>query len=1225
MLVGNHRFPDCPCGLDFKSSPNKALQVGYLEGSKGRSKMRFRIPALLFICCLAAGSVPATAATIALRNNATWTERAAAADLQRVIYAATGKLLSIGSPKSADREIIAVGFSPVGGVNLSAKTLGDQGFVLKTVTHGGKTVLVAAGANPVSTGYAVYTLAERYGAGFYLGGDALPSKRTAFAIPKLNAIEKPVFKIRGVLPWYNFFDSPTAWNIGDYRSFIDQLAKSKNNFLGFHSYDFEPFCAYRDTSGKVVAGAPLLSTDQPTWGTASMKTTEFAPTARGFFDKPYFGADCSMGYKTPEEGIVNARKLLAQALWYAKARGVKTCLGFEVSGDPTAPGDLDKLERRLKSVLKAYPMLDYVWIWEPEAMGLNGIDPSGARTDFGAYYRRWDSTLRYIEDPRRRSEAVRMGIYALAAHRIIKREAPGVRMILSAWGGDNHLKFTDFYPGYDKILPKDVIFSALDNIITSDTVSAGYGKLSKDREFWPIPWFEYDGDQWCPQPNTKRFYNAARDALKKGASGLLAIHWRTRDVEESHAYISQFAWNPKLGYEEFYNDYAAKAFGDRRAAKLLMDLQDLGYRWLGGGGQSECGGFAWNAAPEGAVERMMAVFTKNWPLPVGERYRGLYNMSKWLEMYDQAARILRQDGRLRTLLNLLKSENRAPTPEEKTSIEQDLVGARRHLSVAIACAAHRVSNRGELGVLATINTKAWASLLSIEKHAQDVAGVRLERASWPDDYVLSVNPILRQETVFAGQPIRVSAVVHAASPEAWAQVLYRVPGGAFRSAPLKFVASGRLEGYLPAQSPGLIEYQIAVGDGQSAAAWPQDALACVSVVAAPPLDRPIKRAASTAPATKAHVTLTTGPLLVQLSWPDRADSRAFGVMRSANGGAWSPVAVVRDNWYEDRAVNVGWAYRYRITDADSGRLIAESGVTKIARPPLPAAPHISVIAGPARVRLSWKADDPTASDYRVYRSDKPQGPFAQAERGIARSDIQAMRSCVWAAPPGVQMYYVVSAVSLDGRDGPLSAPVRAVAFEADTKPILGLNFDGGDPVNVGSRAVEQGIPALRAGPGSFVELPHQDAYNTGGEITVEFWVKLRTPGIIPVFISHGVWNQDGFFVQYYSSRVRFWLGGVGTLDAGGIELNRWTAISATYDGAEMLLYVNGRKVGSQPAAGLIRPAARSLFIGRYEYESKEFEVDGWIGGVRLYSYAVSPEAAQAHYQEMVRKTDGRGS
>jgi len=1200
--------------------------------------MRFLIPTLLLTCLLACTLTPVHAGAIVLRHDATWTERAAAGDLQRVIYAATGKLLPIGPIKPADREVIAVGFSPIGGLDLSVKRLGEQGFVLKTVASRGKTILVAAGANPVSTSYAVYTLAERYGAGFYLGGDALPIKRTAFAIPKLNVIEKPVFKVRGVLPWYNFFDSPTAWNIEDYRSFIDQLAKSKNNFLGFHSYDQEPFCAYRDTSGKTVAGAPLVSTAQPTWGSVSMMTSEFAPTARAYFEKPYFGADCSMGYKTSEEGITNARKLLAQALWYAKARGVKTCVGFEVTGDPTAPGELDRLERRLKAVLHTYPMLDYVWIWEPEAMGLHGTDTHPTRTDFGAYYRRWENAFSYVADPKRRSEAVRVGIYALAAHRILKREAPGVRMILSAWGGDNHLRFTDFYPGYDKVLPKDIVFSALDDIITGDTVSAAYGKLSKDREYWPIPWFEFDGDQWCPQPNTKHFYNAARDALKKGASGLLAIHWRTRDVEEAHAYISQFAWNPKLGYEEFYKDYAGKAYGDKRAAGLLMDLQNMGYRWVGGSGQTECGGFAWHVAREDGVAQLQAAFDKYPSLPPSDRLEGLHLMARWLESYDLAAKVLRPDGRLVGLLGSLRAEKRAATPEEKDQIGQDLTAVRRDFSDAIAAATRRVSNRGELGILATINAKAWANLLGIEKQVQELAGVSTI-ASAGNGGPLAVRSILPAYTAFAGQPFRISAVVHGATPGGEADVLYREPGQAFKSAALKFVAPGRLEGSVPAPSQGLIEYYIRVSDTRGSAIWPAEGAfspARVSVVPAVPVAASERQKALPVGKTSSvgRATCSTGPLLVRISWPDSVSTRVFEIRRSdsstnvriknlleAPRGAekWAPIATVRDNWFEDRNVSVGGThyYSYRIYDADSGRLLAESDPVRVPDPPLPLAPELTAVAGPGRVRLSWKADDPTCSDYRVYRAVASDGPFGPADGARAQTDVKGIRTCVCPAAPGVRAFYEVRGVSLDGRSGPLSKPVSATAFELDSKPILSLNFDGTDAMSLGSRTVENGIPCVRTGSEPFVELPHQDAFDTGGEITVEFWVKLSSPGVMPVFISHGMWDLDGMFIQYYNSQIRFYLECVGCLDAGQLELGKWTAVAATYDGAEMVAYINGRRAGSQPAAGVIEPANRSLFIGRYENESKEFQVDGWMGGVRIFPYAATPEQAQAHYQEMI--------
>lgn len=1180
--------------------------------------MQYRVFLVVMICIFTLGSIPATAASIALRPNATWTERAAAGDLQRTIYAATGKMLPIGAMKAADREVIAIGFSPIGGVDLSAKMLGDQGFVLKTVTRADKTIIIAAGANPVSTSYAAYTLAERYGAGFYLGGDALPTKRVKFAIPKLDVLQKPVFKVRGVLPWYNFFDSPTAWNIEDYRLFIDQLAKSKNNFLGFHSYDYEPFCAYRDAKGDMVAGAPLVSTLTPTWGTASMKASEFAPCAVGYFDQPYFGADCSMGYKTREEGITNAQKLLAEALWYAKARGVKTCVGFEVSGDPTTPGELDKLEQRLKAVLKAYPMLDYVWIWEPEAMAIRGIETRGVRTDFGAYYRRWDKAFSYIEEPGRRTEAVRVGIYALAAHRIISKEAPKTRMILSAWGGDNHCRFTDFYPGYDKVLPKDIIFSALDNISVSDTVSAAYGQLAKDREFWPIPWFEYDGDQWCPQPNTKRFYNAARDAQKKGASGLLAIHWRTRDVEESHAYISQFAWDPSLSYEGFYKDYARKAYNDERASKLLMDLQELGWRWLGGGGQTECGGFEWSPAPDGAVERMGKVFKNNSSVKPSEWLDDLRDMRLWLACYDQTARLLCSNGPVRTLLRQLKTEERKPTGEESAIIENDLNRARTLLGTAIAAAARRMTDRGELGILATINTKAWSSLLNIEKQAKEIVGVRTDKSCVMTVGPLAVSSVLRSGTAFSGKPFRISAVVHGAQPEAKAKVLYRTPGNKFQSAPLKFVATNLLEGSIPASSAGLIEYYIRVTDAQGCAVWPSSApkkLAYVSVVPPQPVGAPSKSdLISFSYAYSSHVTMASGPMLVQIAWDEWPNTPEFHIMRSVDGGAWSQLAVVRDNWYEDRAVAVGSAYRYRVLNAESGKLLAESASITVAVPPLPNAPELSVIPGVGRVRLRWQTGDMSASAYQVYRADKSDGPFAPLPDAGPQSEAQDIRTCVCPAAPGKELFYAIRAISLDGREGPLSTPVSGVAYEVGAKPIISLNFDGSDPVKIESLVVEQGIPAISTGPSSYVQLPHQNIYNTGGEITIQFLVKLRSFGNIPVFISHGSYDLDGYFVQYFNGRIRFHLAGMGDLDAGHLDLNRWTAVTATYDGAEMVLYVNGKKVGSKPAADTIRSAVRPLYVGRYELLSKEFEVDGWMAGMRLYGYALSADEAKAQYE-----------
>ena len=186
----------------------------------------------------------------------------------------------------------------------------------------------------------------------------------------------------------------------------------------------------------------------------------------------------------------------------------------------------------------------------------------------------------------------------------LKTIAPDKRVVISGWGGDKWDRFTDLFPGLDEVLPKDIVFSALDNIDPTwePNVSRFYGKLPADRQRWAIPWWESDGggsrhDQFMPQGNTKPFSVLLPDVLRKGCQGDLGIHWRSRAVEDVAAYMLDFAWNPtKTTYESFWSDFARRCFGEADApemAKILMELDALGPRWTGGGGQQECAGFTW--------------------------------------------------------------------------------------------------------------------------------------------------------------------------------------------------------------------------------------------------------------------------------------------------------------------------------------------------------------------------------------------------------------------------------------------------------------------------------------------------------------------------------------------------------------------------------------------------------------------------------------------------------
>ena len=57
-----------------------------------------------------------------------------------------------------------------------------------------------------------------------------------------------------------------------------------------------------------------------------------------------------------DDGIRRAQALLADGLHYARGRGLKVCVGFEVTGDPTTPEAQEHLAARLTALIRALAM-----------------------------------------------------------------------------------------------------------------------------------------------------------------------------------------------------------------------------------------------------------------------------------------------------------------------------------------------------------------------------------------------------------------------------------------------------------------------------------------------------------------------------------------------------------------------------------------------------------------------------------------------------------------------------------------------------------------------------------------------------------------------------------------------------------------------------------------------------------------------------------------------------
>lgn len=478
---------------------------------------------------------------------------------------------------------------------------------------------VVHGATSIATLWAAYKLIESWGVGFYLGGDVIPECDPDIRVQFVNSTHKPVFKIRGCAPWFNFYNSPTTWNPQDYRTFFEQIVRQRGNFVGFHVYKHEPFCSMGEDDEHPQ---PLLTTTAeqhrdwapPLWG-----TDKFPFGIDQFYTGNTWGTEVGLGDKH-QEAVRKQQEMLVNALYAARDLGLKTCIGFEISGDLSDKPLAEMFEQRMTHMLELYKP-DYVWIWYPEPFnvhveeGRDAIDPVIRKT------------FEYINlEFHSFTEASRLVGWSRIAYRIANSATRPAKLIVSGWGGENYLHFSDLYKGLDKLLPSDVIFAALEHIdpMHGDMqneykvygvegprrtyierpghfISAIYGELSPMRERWPIPWFESDGfrnsDQTGPQPNVISFEQILNDAEKKGCQGILGIHWRTRNIREVAGYTFRKAWDTNLTAEKYYQDYASRLYGANDAEEmsaLHRQLEKFGSQYCGAPGSWECDvNFSW--------------------------------------------------------------------------------------------------------------------------------------------------------------------------------------------------------------------------------------------------------------------------------------------------------------------------------------------------------------------------------------------------------------------------------------------------------------------------------------------------------------------------------------------------------------------------------------------------------------------------------------------------------
>jgi len=179
------------------------------------------------------------------------------------------------------------------------------------------------------------------------------------------------------------------------------------------------------------------------------------------------------------------------------------------------------------------------------------------------------------------------------------------------------------------------------------------------------------------------------------------------------------------------------------------------------------------------------------------------------------------------------------------------------------------------------------------------------------------------------------------------------------------------------------------------------------------------------------------------------------------------------------------------------------------------------------------------------------------------------------------------------------------------KDSSGSGLDGtlvNGPTWAGTGGVVKGAINIDDATAMAVEIPYQSGIEPTTGVTYAAWVYLTNNNWYDVILNH---KRDNDILRITNSTLPQFIlrinGTTRTLTApSALSLNRWYHIVGKYDGSEMALYVNGKKVSSAAYAGNIGTWSRGWEIGTDgEFYIAGETIEGYIDEVRIYNRGLS--------------------
>jgi hypothetical protein len=188
--------------------------------------------------------------------------------------------------------------------------------------------------------------------------------------------------------------------------------------------------------------------------------------------------------------------------------------------DPASPAAARKLYAGMfKRIQQTHP-LDYFWLWTPETWTWHPETPRDVNL-----------TLSDVD----------------VAETVLKEIGAPFKLALTGWVLGPKGSRSSFH----RKVPQHIPMSALHRFMGQSPIDPAYSEMP-GRELWAMPWLEEDLNLTGPQFWTGRMRKDAADALAYGCTGLIGLHWRTRETglaarALAEAAWNQTPWNPQVG------------------------------------------------------------------------------------------------------------------------------------------------------------------------------------------------------------------------------------------------------------------------------------------------------------------------------------------------------------------------------------------------------------------------------------------------------------------------------------------------------------------------------------------------------------------------------------------------------------------------------------------------------------------------------------------------------